>query len=243
MISKEERYGNTVIVMISDTGIGHRVHNTVNQDAIDFFMQDEDYAFVISDGVGSCRLADVGAKAAVKAVGEVFQNLENETEESDMQDIIDRIINEWFKQIRDERPEECCATLKTVIKKKNKLMLFSIGDGLLIVTSEGMNVIAPSSDDLFANQTICLGPSVRKSDFWSHEFALDTYVNYTVFLCSDGVGNGIQEGRESELVNEIEKDVSIDDLQGELEGLVQSIADVSIDDRTVGVIKYDRKNA
>ena len=64
-----------------------------------------------------------------------------------------------------------------------------------------------------------------------------------VFSCTDGVTNGLQEGRELELVQEIEKSMDMERLRGELESLIVDISEVSSDDRTVGVIKYEWKNA
>lgn len=45
-----------------------------------------------------------------------------------------------------------------------------------------------------------------------------------------------------ELVKEIENNTSSDVLKEELENLVKEIGDYSFDDKTVGVVKYERKN-
>ena len=72
---------------------------------------------------------------------------------------------------------------------------------------------------------------------------MDTYIPYVVFLCTDGVANGITEGMELELVRELETKIEGALLKEELEKLVVSISDYNMDDRTVGVVKYERKNA
>ena len=90
---------------------------------------------------------------------------------------------------------------------------------------------------------MCLNAGIHVEDFWTSEFRLDTYVPYVVFACTDGVANGIQEGKELELVSEIETKTSDDELQHELESLLIDISEFSSDDRTVGVVKYERKNA
>lgn len=74
-------------------------------------------------------------------------------------------------------------------------------------------------------------------------FRLDTYIPYAVFLCTDGVANGITEGQELELVREVEINIEGSLLKEELEKLVVSISKYSMDDRSVGVVKYERKNA
>ena len=105
-----------------------------------------------------------------------------------------------------------------------------------------MHIQAPQDDTLFANQTQCLNEAVLSSDFWTAEFSLDTDVAYAVFLCTDGVANGISDGMELELVREIEAAVPPEKLKSELEDLITDISDYSFDDRTIGVVKYERKN-
>ena len=145
--------------------------------------------------------------------------------------------------INDQNRDDYCATLKAAIKIGNKLILLSIGDGLLAVTSNGISRIAPAEDGQFINQTSCLNKDVKSSDFWISIFRLDTYVPYVVFLCTDGVSNGITEGQELELLHELETNIDSSLLKEELEILVASISDYSADDRSVGVVKYERKNA
>ena len=81
------------------------------------------------------------------------------------------------------------------------------------------------------------------SDFWTSVFSLDLSIPYVVFACTDGVSNGIQEGREMDLVRNIETEIPGDQLRKELEDLVEELSDYSSDDKTVGVVKYERTNA
>ena len=243
MIARTEQYGYFTFVTVSDTGVNHAVHGMPNQDAVMFETVNEDFAIAVSDGVGSCIKADIGAQAAVDSVREVFCLIKVTQALPQQDEIVERIISEWKSRIGDTDPDECCATLKAVMKLGNKLMLFSIGDGILAVTSRGMHCCAPMDTNVFANQTMCLNARIQKTDFWTSEFALDTYMPYVVFACTDGVANGIQEGKELELVSEIETETAEEELQQELESLVIDISEFSSDDRTVGVVKYERKNA
>ena len=127
--------------------------------------------------------------------------------EFDQETVADTIIETWMKHIEDESIDDYCATLKAGIKIGNELILISIGDGLLAITSNGIEKIAPLENGQFANQTSCLNKNVKKSDFWVSVFKLDTYIPYVLFLCTDGVANGITEGLELELVCELEKNI------------------------------------
>ena len=62
-------------------------------------------------------------------------------------------------------------------------------------------------------------------------------------MCTDGIANGLKYGSEYELVRDIEKNTPSENLKDELELLVVDISDFSSDDRTLGVVKYEWKNA
>lgn len=243
MIFEEKQVGDYTFVVISDEGLSHRLNQIPNQDAVMYEFNDEDFAIAVSDGVGSCQKSDVGSKSAVEAIRRLFSLLRAGHVEIEQETVANTIIETWKDLIKDERIDDYCATLKAGIKIGNELILISIGDGLLAITSNGISKTAPLENGQFVNQTSCLNENVKSSDFWISVFRLDTYIPYVVFLCTDGVANGITEGQELELVRELETSIDSSLLKEELEGLVVSISDYSTDDRTVGVVKYERKNA
>lgn len=243
MISKKENHGECTFVVVSDIGVSHRINGVPNQDAADFVSINEDFALAVSDGVGSCKKAEIGSVAAVEAVKRVFLSQQGKSLPPALTEITSQIIDEWKLLLADTNPDDCCATLKAAMKFGDKLLLLSVGDGLLAVLSSGMKCCAPTDNTLFTNQTRCLDSSIMKDDFWTSVFKLDIYVPYVVFACSDGVSNGIQEGREMDLIKEIETQITASELQSELETLLVDISDYSSDDRTVGVVKYERTNA
>ena len=243
MISESKQTGDFTFVVISDKGLNHRLNHIPNQDAVMYECKEEDFAIAVSDGVGSCQKSDIGAKSAVEAIRRLFPMLEAGKIGTEKETIADIIIKSWKNLINDENIDDYCATLKAVIKISNELILISIGDGLLAVSSNGISKIAPMENTQFINQTSCLNKNVKSTDFWISLFRLDTYIPYAVFLCTDGVANGITEGQELELVREVETNIDGSLLKEELEKLVVSISEYSMDDRSVGVVKYERKNA
>ena len=243
MISKKENHADCTFVVVSDTGVSHRVKGVPNQDAADYISINGDFALAVSDGVGSCKKAELGSAAAVEAIKRVFLSLQGQPFPSVLTKITRLIVDEWMSLLVGANPDDCCATLKAAMKLGDKLLLISVGDGLLAVSSSGMKCCAPSENTLFTNQTQCLNSSIKEDDFWTSVFKLDIYVPYVVFACSDGVSNGIQEGREMDLIKEIETQITASELQSELETLLVDISDYSSDDRTVGVVKYERTNA
>lgn len=243
MISKIEKHDGCTFVIVSDAGISHRVNSIPNQDAADLVFINGDYALAVSDGVGSCKRAEIGAQAAVGAVKKAFISLQGNSVPSDLFEISHMIINEWKQLLAGESLDDCCATLKAAMKLGSRLLMFSVGDGILAFSSGGTGCCAPVDNLLFANQTRCLSKETKPEELWVSVFRLEHDIPYAVFACSDGVSNGILEGRELDLVKEIETGITASALRDELEALLVDISEYSSDDRTVGVVKYERENA
>ncbi len=242
MISKEERCDNLIFVTVSDTGSKHRVLCMPNQDAVGFDCIDDDFVIVVSDGVGSCKEAETGSKYVVDAVRRLFSNIKSCELQLDNHEMAETIISYWRAAIGDNPVDEYCATVKAVIKIASTAKIISLGDGIAAITSNGMKLTSPVEEANFANETKCLSSFVSPENLWISDFHLDMYVPYAVFCCTDGVANGLVSGKELELVNEIEQQTSSEELKGELENLINEIGDYSFDDKTVGAVKYERKN-
>jgi|GEM_PF-1840472 len=237
-----EKHGDITVVAITDIGDNHRVMLMPNQDSIRFSFYDEDFVLAISDGVGSCSCADIGSKAAVEACIQVFTDFKLRRIPFGRDAIANALLDSWKNLLGDCAPDDCCATLKAVFKVGNSIEAISIGDGILAVTSDGIGMKSPSEEVSFTNETKCLSSRATPNDFWVADFRLDTYKSYAVMCCTDGVSNGLIEGTELKLLTDIEKSVKEDDLEAELIELIQDISEYCFDDRTIGVIKHERKN-
>ncbi len=243
MISSEEQYGDYLFIAVSDIGINHRLNTIPNQDAVLFHYCEDNFILAVSDGVGSCVHAELGARYAVEAAKKCFQEILDGALNNNSISLAEHIIEFWKAEIGENHPDEYCATLKAAFKINRRLLMFSIGDGILAMTSKGFKVISKPDSDLFANQTKCFNSQITVSDFWIREYILDYEIPFTVFACTDGIANSIQEGRELELVQEIDTGISAENLKAELEALVADISEYSSDDKTIGVVRYERKNA
>lgn len=239
MISKEDITENITCVTVTDKGKNHEKLNVVNQDAVIYECIGEDFVLGVSDGVGSCSKADVGSMKAVEACKEVFMKITTGKLSFETEQILNEVIDSWKKACKGEI-NDYCATLKAVIKKGNIIKIISIGDGFVAVVSDGINTLSPIDEIDFTNETKCLSDEVTQYDFWTFDFRLDLYKPYVVVACTDGIANNIQKGKEIGLAEEIEKSITSDKLKTNLEELVADIADYSFDDKTIGVVKYER---
>lgn len=240
MISKEERHGKLTFVTVSDIGSNHRALLMTNQDAAAFLCVDEDFVLAVSDGVGSCKRSEVGSNSAVNCCINVFEKIKNRTIAFENDSIAEELIFEWRSSLETEVVDDTCATLKTVFKVGNVIKAFSIGDGFIAVSSDGISLLSPTEEASFTNETKCLSSQIKESSFWIADFYLDINKCYAIICCTDGVANGIIFGKEISLVEDIEKVTSPNDLRTELEELLSDISNYCFDDKTVGVVKYER---
>lgn len=243
MTSFEEQHGDYHFIAVSDIGINHRIKGIPNQDAVLFHSYGENFMLAVSDGVGSCNQAELGSRYAVEATKSVFRELLSGTLSDEPLLVAETLIQIWREQISYGKEDDYCATLKAAIMINRDLLMISIGDGILAMTSMEVQIIAPIDSEFFANQTNCFNRQVKATDFWIRKHHLDYNIPYVVFACTDGIANNIQEGREIDLVREIEAHCNPQNLKSEIETLVVDISEYSSDDRTIGVVKYERKDA
>lgn len=236
----EERYGNLIFVTASDIGSNHQRLGQPNQDAVASFCAGEDFVLSVSDGVGSCKKAELGSRFAVDSSVKLFREIKNGFIPFETDIITERLIELWYFSIADGNIDDYCATLKTVFKIVNQVKVLSIGDGFVGISSDGLNLISPTDETHFTNETNCLNAQSSESDFWTADFYLDTFKPYVIFCCTDGIANGILPGKEISLIQEIEKNVHVDQLRQVLEEFLSDVSNYSFDDKTIGVVKYER---
>lgn len=241
MISAIKEVGNLSAITLSKTGENHVKMGISNQDSISFESNEENFVLVVSDGVGSCKYSDIGSKAAVSICVDLFKEILDGKLNLDNTKIVSELIQRW-KGLFGENCEEYCATLKLAIKIGNKLSLFSLGDGFVAVTSDGMRVISPEENSSFTNETKCLDARITASDIWTNNFTIDTNTSYVLMACTDGVSNGIKTGDELAFAEEIEKNVGREVLMVELQEFLEVISEYCFDDKTLGVVKYEQQN-
>jgi len=242
MITHEEQSKNISVITISEIGANHRIMLQPNQDSVSYRISGEDFVLAVSDGVGSCCNADVGSSAAVNTCVDAFTFFGNNPRAIDDTVLAQFIVDTWKNKLENLSIDDCCTTLKAVIKFGSTLKLISIGDGFIAVSSDGIRMLSPEESTAFCNETNCLCSKTRGEEIWIANFRLDTYKPYAVVCCTDGIANGLVAGTELSLVEEIEKNIAAKCLRSELEDLVVDISNYCFDDKTIGVVKYERKN-
>lgn len=242
MISEEKRDGDLYLLEVSEIGANHRAMLLPNQDAISSLCIGENFVLAVADGVGSCKKADMGAKAAVDACVATFERIADHAVCFESAMMVKAVLDAWKAKLGHVELDECCTTLKAVFKLGDTLKIISLGDGFVAVSSDGIKILSPTDDNAFTNETNCLRSCTREDEFWTADFHLDMYKSYAIICCTDGIANGLVAGSELDLAEEIEKRIAQDNLRAEVEELVVDISNYCFDDKTIGVVKYERKN-
>lgn len=242
MTRLEEYGGCLTFVTVSDTGADHLARQVPNQDAASFLRMGEDFALAVSDGVGSCSRAELGAAYAVKACITVLRQLKSKKLPFEDEAVIHALTTAWHASIAGGNADDYCATLKAVFKLGSLAKAVSVGDGFVALTSDGLQLVSSKDETLFANETNCLHARIQAGDFWIADFPIDTDKPYAVLCCTDGVANGLLPGTEVSLTEEIERELSGKELAVALGELLKDISNYCFDDKTVGVVKYECGN-
>lgn len=239
MISCSETVGKLTYVTLTEIGSNHKKLNIPNQDSVIIDVIQDDFVVAVSDGVGSCKKSEIGSQMVIRICKELFNQIHAGHISFEGTEIVKLLIERW-KNSLEGNLMDYCATVKGVFKIGKKAVMISLGDGFAAITSEGMNMLSPNDDGTFSNETKCLDSKVCVGDFWIRNFDIDINTTFAVLVCTDGVSNAIQTGLELDFVEEIEKNIGSKNLEEELKDFMIDISQYSFDDKTLGVMKYER---
>jgi serine/threonine protein phosphatase PrpC len=180
-------YGATV------RGPGHVATGAPNQDAWASFHRAWGDGIVISDGVGSRPLSDVGSKAACCA-GEFAARACREGTAFDRDRLLDAIKTHWLSCIAPLAPRDCAATCLFAFRLRDDVLhLGMLGDGLVAAVRSDGSVVSLSEDKSqgFSNITAALSPAIAPKD-WRY-ISLPAGECIAVLLCTDGVADDLDD--------------------------------------------------
>lgn len=237
MIIHEESENGIHAITVTETGIKHAALDESNQDSNAFLINGTDLVMAIADGVGSCRMAEEASGKACNICLEIFDILLSGEQQASCEEIAHMLISRWEAFLEGKDGNEYCTTLKAVFVVSGILSAVSVGDGLLMVESEGEVISSPEDGNDFLNQTNCLSPGIGPESVWICQKNVGGKA-FSVFMSTDGVSNSIVDGGETDLIREISGIAGQEALKEDLVAFFNDIRLVSADDMTLGVIRY-----
>ena len=117
----------------SEIGPGHIRAGLPNQDAFASKRTPRYDCMVVSDGVGSAAMSDVGSKMVCEAVFEAVESMSSENRTFDAALFVMEVKESFLRKIEPMTPQECSATCLFAINYAGNLSLGMLGDGLVAI--------------------------------------------------------------------------------------------------------------
>ena len=180
-----------MIYKSSHIGKYHEVENGENQDYICTGNSGKNTVISLADGISECCMAKKGAEVAGEVLTHLLVKKGERIMEYDHGEIADitvsHILGELQRKARqDERPvEDYSSTLAGVLyeKGRERLLLFNLGDSIIITTScDDCKVAAIPFDSTYG----CCATTTRNCALAATVKVMDADGIKSVIICSDG---------------------------------------------------------
>ena len=149
-------------------------------------------AVAVSDGLGSCNHADVGSRAACRAVAEAA-GLYFRNPHAPLANTPALVQHLWEMMLSGHSPADCSATCLFVAARNDAgAVLAQLGDGLIAACqSDGtVDLLMPDKSDTFANLTDGLASHQAISRWRTISVPKGRYRAFV--LCTDGISDDLE---------------------------------------------------
>ena len=145
----------------------------------------------VADGLGSRIQSGKGAHCAVRIAMDLLWNELDHQQE--MRDLATRIYRAWLQAVGRDRADEAATTLLMAACNANgHVRTWQLGDGMVLIRSQGqVRVLTPPRSG-FGNETRALGIDRAWSAWSTHEFELSRPGDQ-VTLMTDGIADDLDE--------------------------------------------------
>lgn len=169
-------------------GPGHILNDLPNQDACAVLSLKEGMAFIMSDGVGSKKHADIGSKAVICAVKMAIQTW-CKFPDAPTNHLLRLIHTYWDLCVLPYDREDCAATcLFAAILHDNRCVMGQVGDGVILFKLDGQHYVLQEKEDDYLNTTTPLHLA-RRTDWHIEDFYIDG--PFELLLATDGVSEDL----------------------------------------------------
>ena len=209
-------------------------YHQINQDFFIAQKIDNGFVVVLSDGLGSKKISQIGSKAICESVVEEAVALKQDLADIPPSEFVFNVHSRWLEKLTPHIISECYATVLALVFYSGRLLALRLGDGFIgFWTNDGVHVLFDRKEDYFANETDCLTESYNIDKFEFVEYEVSE-MNGGV-MCSDGIPIG--EMNENDLES-FTKDfiegyntMNVDEINKDIESWVKDWQ--SIDDKTL----------
>lgn len=219
-------------------GPAHVANGLPNQDAWLRARTGNHYVVVVSDGLGSKPHADIGSRAACRAVVDAVR-VWRRNPLAATEVLLGLIHLLWRARIAPRGQEDCaCTCLFAVIAPDGAGFAAQLGDGLLAI-HDGSSVSVLSSRDggRFVNETTGLGLTTRLAAWRTAAVPVGSR---SIVLCTDGISDDLIAERIPEFMDWLGRDVRAKREPGRRHFLARSLREwptpKHLDDKTIAMV-------
>ena len=160
----------------------------------------------VCDGVGSRRNADLGARAACRALRHAANHWPGGS--ASAKHLVRLIEILWRLELKSHDAADCACTCTFALRASDGgLLLAGLGDGLAMLREgdEQLATFGGRGSGVFGNDTLALGAPHRIDDWW---IAMrPPAVGRVVVLATDGVADDLEEDRKGAFVDWLSSEV------------------------------------
>jgi hypothetical protein len=179
-------------------GPAHVANGLPNQDAWRQARIADHCVVVVSDGMGSKPHADVGSRAACRAVVDAVRVWRRHPL-AGTEVLLGLVHLLWRARIAPLAQEDCaCTCLFAAFAPDGAGVVAQLGDGLVAIDgSRGVSVLSSRGGEGFANETTGLGLTARLAAWRTDVLSQDSR---SVLLCTDGISDDLMADKIPEFV-------------------------------------------
>ena len=188
MTTQWRSFGASVI------GPSHVATMKPNQDAWLRFHHTWGDGIVVSDGLGSKPLSNIGSEFACQSVIIAARRIAHDKTDGKQLNLATEIVTQWLHLISPLDPSDTAATCLFAIRLGDGVVRIGIlGDGCAVaVKKDGdLLILAEDKSKSFSNVTVALSAET-KDKFWTLREIPESECE-AVVLCTDGVSDDIED--------------------------------------------------
>lgn len=176
---------------VSVIGPGHVRTGLPNQDAYAMSDSSEYNCVVVSDGVGSAVMSDVGSRMVCDAVLKTAEEMVSENRNFNAALFVAEVKERFLRAIEPLTLRECSATCLFSLSHAGELAVGMLGDGLIAIQKKDgqLEILRDDKTDSFSNLVFSFAESTR-SEEWK-TLVMPENLCRAVVLCTDGVGDDL----------------------------------------------------
>jgi serine/threonine protein phosphatase PrpC len=188
LVTRWGTFGDSLI------GPGHVLESKPNQDAWSSFRFGPSVGIVISDGLGSKKLANFGSKAACRAVKSAVRKQVVTNQTTAASELVANVSRSWLEALGPIDPDEASATcLFAYTTSTDSVVAGALGDGCIAIVGKGesVRVISPDKTSGFLNSTRALSRTTNDRDWTTIEIPKREVK--AVIMFTDGIADDLED--------------------------------------------------